>query len=124
VGSVTIMEPFQSARDADAQLSLQIPGKREQKQSALCKSVSVAGESLIDELWPGPPLVTHRCGAVSSKTESTRPGTPQIGRSVFLRTRRTGLRDAGAVRKGRTSVDRGERSSAMPTAGGPIANPS
>jgi hypothetical protein len=53
VGSVTIMEPFQSARDADAQLSLQIPGKREQKQSALCKSVSVAGESLIDELCAG-----------------------------------------------------------------------
>jgi hypothetical protein len=41
---------FQSARGADLQLSLQKPSKRGQKQSALCKSVSVESELLIDEL--------------------------------------------------------------------------
>jgi hypothetical protein len=41
---------FQSARGADLQLSLQIPSKRGQNQSALCKSVSVESELLIDEL--------------------------------------------------------------------------
>ena len=44
------MGPFQSARDVDVQLSLRKPGKREQKQSAPCKSVSAVGELLIDGL--------------------------------------------------------------------------
>jgi hypothetical protein len=73
VGPAKIMGLFQSARGADLQLSLQKPSKREQNQSALCKSVSVVGELLIDGLC-GAVHRGRRADPVSAKGENDPDG--------------------------------------------------